>query len=228
MKLYTIFSTLLCARRALLAGAFAIAGVTLLQGCVPLIFAGGIGATALAVSDRRSTGSMLDDESIEWRVAELIRKHFGTINHVNITSYNRNVLLTGEVQNESVYAEVQRLAGTVKNVRAVINELVVGTRSPVSSRSNDSAITANIKSRFLVNSVFSANHVKVVTEAGVVFLLGIVTYAEGDHAAEIARNSKGVKKVVKVFEYVDESEVPQRVDSRASSTADAPFPPEAP
>lgn len=221
MNLYTTLSS---ARRALLVGTFAIAGVTLLQGCFP-VMAVGIGASALMAADRRTTGTYVDDESIEWKVSDLIRNHFGTINHVNVISYNRNVLLTGEVQNESVSAEMQRLAGTIQNVRAVANELVVAPPSTLTSRSNDSAISTNVKSRFLSNKAFSANHIKVVTEAGTVFLLGIVTHAESDAAAEVARTSKGVKRVVKVFEYIGESEA-QAVDARDNNTSGSP--PEAP
>ncbi|MDR2925607.1 MAG: BON domain-containing protein [Azoarcus sp.] len=224
------YTTLSSARRALLAGAFAIAGVTLLQGCFPVL-AVGIGASALIAADRRTSGTYVDDESIEWKVSDLIRKHFGTINHVNVTSYNRSVLLTGEVQNESVSAEMQRLAGTVQNVRGVANELVVAPPSTLTSRSGDSAISTNVKSRFLTSKDFSANHIKIVTEAGTVFLLGIVTRAEGDAAAEIARTSKGVKRVVKVFEYIGETEA-QAVDARVNNTSGEPStngsPPEAP
>ncbi len=222
MKLYA--TSLLSARRALLAGAFAIAGVTLLQGCFPAV-AVGVGATALVAADRRTAGTYVDDKPIEWKVSNLIRKNFGTLNHVNVTSYNRNVLLTGEVQDDGVRAEVERLAGTVGGVRAVVNELVVGPPSPRSSRANDSAITANVKARFLNNGVFSPNHVKIVTEAGVVFLLGIVTQAESERASEIASESKGVKKVVRVFEFIDENEA-QALDARKNE--DSNFPPEAP
>jgi osmotically-inducible protein OsmY len=212
------------ARRALLAGALAIAGATLLQGCVPLMFAG-VGAGALMVTDRRTAGTYVDDESIEWKAANLIRKHFGTINHVNVTSYNRNVLLTGEVQDENASAEIQRLAGTVANVRGVANELVVTPPSSFQSRSNDAAITTGIKAKFVNNKVFVPNHVKVVTEAGVVFLLGIVTQAEAEHAEEITRNSKGVKNVVRVFEYIGENDARaaiRRDDSPPETAPEAP------
>jgi len=218
-------TALFSARRALLVGAFAIAGVTLLQGCVPLIFVG-VGAGALMAADRRTSGTYVDDESIEWKTSDLITKNFGSLNHVNVTSYNRNVLLTGEVQDENVRVEAERLAGTVTNVRTVVNELVVGPSSSLSSRSNDTAITTNVKTRFVNNKVFSPNHVKIVTEAGVVFLLGIVTRTEGEHASELARTSKGVKKVVRVFEYIDES---QATSSRSSEDYNnSNFPPEAP
>ena len=203
------------ARRALLVGALAAVCVPLLQSCVPLVVVG-FGAGALMVADRRSSGAIIDDESIEWKVADLIRKNFGTINHVNATSYNRNVLLTGEVQNEQVRAEIQRLASSVVNVRTVVNELVVGPPSSLSVRSNDSAITTNVKAR-LVGSGVAPNHVKVLTEANVVFLLGIVTRTEGDQAAKTAHASQGVKEVVRVFEYVDEND-PRVVKGRVENT----------
>ncbi|MDR2092374.1 MAG: BON domain-containing protein [Azoarcus sp.] len=214
-------------RRALLSGAFVLASIGLLQGCFPLV-AAGIGAGAVMIADRRSTGTYVDDESIEWKIADLIRKNFGTLNHINATSYNRNVLLTGEVQNESVRAEVQRLASSITSVRSVVNELVVGPASSLTDRGNDGSITLNVKARFLNNGQFTFNHIKVVTEAGVVFLLGLVTRTEAEQAAEVARTSRGVKKVVKVFEYIGEGEA-QRIDStnseRGASTSGASLPP---
>jgi osmotically-inducible protein OsmY len=192
------------ARRALLVGALAAVCVPLLQSCLPLAVVG-IGAGALMVADRRSSGAIIDDESIEWKVADLIRKNFGTVNHVNATSYNRNVLLTGEVQSEHVRTEVQRLASSVANVRTVVNELVVGPPSSLSARGNDSLITTNVKTLF-VGRNFAPNHVKVLTEANVVFLLGIVTRAEGHRAVEIARTGQGVKNVITVFEFVNEDD----------------------
>ena len=217
MKLFAALSPLSSTRRTLLVGAFAIAGITLLQGCVPVMFAG-VGAGALMAADRRTTGAYVDDEAIEQKISALIGQNFGNTNHVNATSYNRNVLLTGEVQDENVKAEAQRLASTVKNVRAVVNELVVGPSSSLSSRTNDTAITTNVKAKFVNNKVFSINHVKIVTEAGIVFLLGIVTQAEADKAAEIASTSKGVRKVVRVFEYIGESEA-KVIDTRESTNS---------
>jgi osmotically-inducible protein OsmY len=197
-------------RRALLRGAFIAACLPVLQGCFPLI-AVGIGAGAVMIADRRTSGAYLEDESIEWRTKSLFSQHFGTLNHINATSYNRNLLLTGEVESDNVRAEAQRLAATVPNVRSIVNELIVGPASTMSARSNDSLITTNVKTRFVDGSKFSANHVKIVTEAGTVFLLGIVTRNEGDAAADIARASKGVNKVVKVFEYIGEGDA-QRID----------------
>jgi osmotically-inducible protein OsmY len=198
-------------RRALLSGAFALAGISLLQGCFPLV-AVGIGAGAVMIADRRTTGAYFDDEAIEWKVADALRKNFGTYNHINSTSYNRNVLLSGEVQNENVRADAQRLAGSITGVRAVVNELVVGPASSMANRSNDALITSNVKTRFLNNGQFTFNHIKVVTEAGVVFLLGLVTRSESEKAAEIASTSRGVKKVVKVFEYIGDGEA-NKIDS---------------
>jgi osmotically-inducible protein OsmY len=192
-------------RRNLLRGAFALACVPVLQGCFPLI-AVGIGAGAVMVADRRSTGTYVEDETIEWKTKGVLDQHFGTLNHFVIISYNRNVLLAGEVENEGVRAEAHRLAATVANVRSIVNELVVAPASTTSARSNDSFITTNVKTRFVDSGKFHANHVKVVTVANTVFLLGIVTRSEGDSAAEIARSSKGVARVVKVFEYVAESD----------------------
>ncbi|MDR2030778.1 MAG: BON domain-containing protein [Azoarcus sp.] len=191
--------------RALLLGTLLAAGVPLLQGCFPIV-AAGIGAGAVMIADRRTSGTYIDDESIELKAASLVHQHFGGINHINITSYNRNVLLTGEVQNEDVRERVQRLVGGMINVRAVVNELNIGSPSQMSARGNDVLITSNIKTRFVGNGSFAANHIKIVTEAGTVFLLGLVTRAEGDAAAEIARTSKGVSKVVKVFEYISEGD----------------------
>ncbi|MDR0703090.1 MAG: BON domain-containing protein [Azoarcus sp.] len=214
-------------RRALLSGAFVLASISLLQGCFPLV-AVGIGAGAVMIADRRSTGTYVDDETIEWKISDLIRKNFGTLNHVNATSYNRNVLLTGEVQNDDIRAEAQRLAGSVASVRSVVNELVVGPASSLGDRGNDGFITTNVKTRFLNNGQFTFNHIKVVTEAGVVFLLGLVTRTEAEQAAEVARTSRGVKKVVKVFEYIGESEA-RKIDNtngeRGAPTSGAPLPP---
>ncbi|MDR1064252.1 MAG: BON domain-containing protein [Azoarcus sp.] len=231
-------TSLFSIRRALLSGAFVLAGISLLQGCFPLV-AVGIGAGAIMIADRRSTGAYVDDEAIEWKAADVLRKNFGTLNHTNATSYNRNVLLSGEVQNENIRAEAQRLVGGIAGVRSVVNELVVGPASRLPDRSNDALITSNVKTRFLNNGQFTFNHIKVVTEAGTVFLLGLVTRAESEQAAEIARTSRGVKKVVKVFEYIGDGEA-QKIDSGNTATRSAPvtetplpstgpsFPPEAP
>jgi len=172
-----------------------------LPGCAPLVVGAGA-ASALSVSeDRRSSGAQLDDQSIEWRASSRIGERFGSKVHVNLTSYNRNVLLTGEVPDERVRGEVESLVRAVPSVLGTTNELVVAEATSLGSRTTDSYITSKIKTRFLDAAQFNAMQVKVVTEAGVVYLMGIVTDKEANDAVEIARTTGGVRKVVKMFEY---------------------------
>ena len=198
-------------RRMLLLGIGAAALLPMLQGCFPVV-ATGVSAGAAMVSDRRTSGTYVEDEGIEWKVSSRIRERFGNSDHVNVTSYNRNVLLTGEAPSDSVRAELDRIVAGVEHVRGVINEVVVGPNSSLTARGNDALITSNVKARFVDAQRFSAHNVKVVTEANVVFLLGIVTRAEADAAAEVARTSQGVRKVVRVFEYISDEEA-RRLDN---------------
>ncbi len=202
-------------RRRLLLGLAAAGTLPLLQGCFPVV-ATGVSAGAAMVADRRTSGAYVEDESIEWKVASRIRERFGDAVHVNVTSYNRNVLLTGEASNDTVRSQLDSIVAGVENVRGVINEVAVGPNSTLTARGNDALITSNVKARFLDARRFAAHNVKVVTEANVVFLLGIVTRAEADAAAEIARTSKGVSKVVRVFEYVSDEEA-RRLDNPTSA-----------
>lgn len=182
------------------------ASAVLMQGCFPLA-AVGVGATALALDDRRSTGMYIEDENIEWKArARLIDKHGDA--HVNVASYNLSVLLTGEASSEQAKKDVADTIRSIPNVRSVTNEINVSGNTSFTSRSNDSLITTNVKARLLNNGKVSANHVKVITENNVVFLMGILTKEEGDAAAEIARTTSGVARVVKVFEYI--AQVPGR------------------
>jgi osmotically-inducible protein OsmY len=171
-----------------------------LAGCAPLVVGAGA-ASALSVSeDRRSSGAQLDDQSIEWRASSRIGERFGSKVHVNITSYNRNVLLTGEVPDERMRGDVDNLVRSVPSVSGTTNELVVAEATSLGSRTTDSYITSKIKTRFLDAAQFNAMQVKVVTEGGVVYLMGIVTDKEANDAVEIARTTGGVRKVVKMFE----------------------------
>lgn len=189
-----------------------------IQACVPLVAATGIGAGALVIADRRSAGAYLEDETIGWKVEERIVQKFGTDTHINAISYNRIVLLTGEAPDEATKSEVGRLAGDVVNVRGVVNEVVVGPPSSAGSRAKDTYLTSKVKARFVEANKFAANHVKVHTAAGSVFLLGIVTRQEAEDAAQIAATTSGVNKVVRVFEYVAESEAKQ-LDTRPPEDA---------
>ena len=177
-----------------------------LQGCFALA-AAGMGATVIMVDDRRSTGFYIEDENIELKSRLRINEHHKDA-HVNATSYNLTVLLTGEASTEQMKKDIEATVRGVSNVKAVQNELVVAGNSSLASRSSDALVTTNTKARFINNGKFSINHVKVITEAGTVFLMGIVTREEGDAAAELARNTSGVSRVVKVFEYIDQ--VPKR------------------
>jgi osmotically-inducible protein OsmY len=181
-----------------MAGA-ALAGATLLQGCGALIL-GGAAATAVMASDRRTTGTYVEDETIEWKVVDRMRNNYAGA-HVNATSYNRRVLLTGEVPNEDAKKKLEAEVRTIVNVKDVVNEMQVAGASSLASRGSDSLVTSNVKARMVNNGKFSPQHVKVVTEAGVVYLMGLVSQQEGDAAVEITRNTSGVSRVVKVFEY---------------------------
>lgn len=199
-------------RRTLMVGLLAIAALPALQGCFPLAATGATGA-ALMFSDRRTSGAYVEDEGIEWRARNAISQRYGDAVHVGVTSYNRNVLLTGQVPDEATRAEAGRIVAAVDNVRGIINELEVSAVSPLSTRTNDTVITSMVKARFVDDKSFSANHIKVVTEWNTVYLLGMVTRREADAATEVARNTRGVEKVVRVFEYISDEEA-VRLDRR--------------
>jgi osmotically-inducible protein OsmY len=177
-----------------------------LSGCAVLVAAGvisGVGAGAAVSQDRRTSGMFVEDERIEFKSGRLISEKMGGDVHVNVTSFNRNVLLTGEAPTEGLKKEVAKLVMGVENVRKVINEIAVADVSSFASRSNDALLTSKVKARFLDSGAFQVNHVKVVTEDAVVYLLGLVKVKEADSAVDIARSTSGVRKVVKVFEYLD-------------------------
>jgi len=174
-----------------------------LQGCGALI-AGGVAATGVVISqDRRTMGSLTEDEAIEIKVSRRIGDRFKDGVHVNVTSFNRMALLTGEVPDDAARTEAERLAWAVENVRGVHNELAVAGVSSYTVRSSDSAITSKVHARFLDSQKFNPLHVKVVTENSVVYLMGLVRKQEASDATEIARTTSGVQKVVRVFELLD-------------------------
>jgi osmotically-inducible protein OsmY len=172
------------------------------SGCVPLLVGGAIAGGAAVATDRRSAGAQLDDEVIEDKTSLAINERFKGDFHVNVTSFNGIVLLTGEVPAETAKADIEKLVRSTPKVRAVQNELLVGPVTSLSSRSNDSFITSKVKARFVEAAKFQINYVKVVTERSTVYLMGMVRPDEGAAAAEIARTTDGVQRVVKVFEYV--------------------------
>lgn len=173
----------------------------LLSGCLGVV-AVGAGTAALSAADRRTTGTQIEDERIELVASNRYGEaRFGEKAHINTTSYNRTVLLTGEVADEKMKSDAEAVIKSMPNVRGVVNELIVGPLASLGSRANDSGVTGKVKARFLDSSKFSPLVVKVVTEASVVYLLGIVTEEEANAAVEVARTTGGVKKVVKVFDY---------------------------
>jgi len=188
-------------KRDLARAAVVAAALALLQGCFPLAVTG-MGAAALMASDRRTTGMYIEDEAIEWKAFARLREYNGRGAHVNPTSFNRRVLLTGEAPTEAMKKEVEDAVRKIENAGEVVNEVQVAGASSLASRGNDALITSNVKARMVNNGKFSPNHVKVLTEANVAYLMGIVTQAEGEAAVEIARTTQGVSRVVKVFEYV--------------------------
>jgi osmotically-inducible protein OsmY len=177
-----------------------------LQGCVPL-FVGGAAMGAAATMDRRTLGAQTEDKSITVKAEVQVPKLVGNAGHVNIASYNRKVLLTGEVRDEAMKAAVEREVRGIENVVTVINELVVAGPSSYTSRSSDALITGNVKGSLVEMKTISATSFKVVTERGTVYLMGRVTQREGDLAANIAKSVSGVQKVVKIFEYLTEEEL---------------------
>ena len=154
-------------------------------------------------ADRRSSGAYIEDQEIELKASKAIDDSLKANVHANVTSFNRHVLITGEVSNDANKAKAESLVKPIQNVNSINNQLVVGSNTSIGSRSNDAYITSKVKTKFLTENKFPANYVKVVTENGTVFLMGLVTHKEGDDATEIARAVTDVKKVVKDFEYID-------------------------
>jgi osmotically-inducible protein OsmY len=185
--------------RSILAGA-ALA-LPLLQGCVELAIIGGAGMAVATAEDRRTTATQMEDRGIQLRAANRIDDRYGDRVHVNVTVFNRHLLLTGEVGDEKTRADIEAIARSVPNVAGVVNDVQIAGVSSTTSRSNDALITSAVKTRLTDTDKVNMFHVKVVTEAAVVYLLGVVTQQEADAAVEIARTTSGVRKVVKVFEY---------------------------
>jgi osmotically-inducible protein OsmY len=185
--------------RSILAGA-ALA-LPLLQGCVEMAIIGGAGVAVATAEDRRTTATQMEDRGIQLRAANRIDDRYGDRVHVNVTVFNRHLLLTGEVGDEKTRADIEALARSVPNVTGVVNDVQIAGASSTGSRSNDTLITTSVKTRMSDSDKFNMFHVKVVTEAAVVYLLGTVTEQEAAAAVEIARTTSGVRKVVKVFEY---------------------------
>ena len=173
-----------------------------LQGCFPVV-AVGVGAGVMLAQDRRGKDTLIEDQQIESSAFERIDKQVKSVMHVNVTSYNYNVLISGEVPDESTKTEIGNIVSGIKNVHEVSNELAVSSTSSLASRSNDGLITSNVKLRFVNDKRFNSEHIKVVTENGTVYLMGLVKHDEADAASDVTSTAKGVQRVVRLFEYLD-------------------------
>lgn len=195
---------------------FALCGMTAigLQGCIEMAVGTAVVGT-IAATDRRTFGAQTEDKAIVLKGESRIANMVGSAGHVNISSFNRKVLLTGEVPDENTRGAVEREIADIAGVQGIVNEMVVAPPTSYSSRSNDTLLTGKVKASLVDAQDISVNSYKVVTERAVVYLMGRVTQREGTRAAEIARGVAGVQKVVKVFEYITEDDVRQMSNTPA-------------
>ncbi len=177
-----------------------------LSGCAPLLIGGAMVGSGLVITDRRTTGIQVEDQAIEFKAAARARE-LATLGRVEATSYNRIVLLTGEVPAASDRAAVERAAAAVENVRSVVNEVAVGERPSIGARSSDAVLAGKVKATLVDAKDVQANAFKVVADRGVVYLMGRVTEREAQRGSDIARSVSGVQKVVRVFEILTEAEL---------------------
>ena len=198
----TIFAA---SRMAVLAAA--VTSATLLGACAPLLIGGAMVGTALSVTDRRTGGAQLEDQTIELKAINRVREAAGGAANVSVTSYNRTVLLTGEVPTEAARTAAEQAVARIENVRATVNELAVLGTTTLSARSNDAILSSKVKASFVDAKDLQANAFKVVAERGTIYLMGRVTEREANRATELARATSGVAKVVKVFEILTEAEL---------------------
>jgi osmotically-inducible protein OsmY len=206
-------------RRFLTGALSALAVVSALSGCAPLVVGSAV-MGGMVATDRRTSGAQLDDEGIELRSANRLREALGERGHVNVTSYNRQVLLTGEVPSEQDRQLVEKTVSGVDNVRSIINELGVLGNTSLTQRSSDALITGRVKASMVDAQDVFANAFKVVTERGAVYLMGRVTQREADRATELTRSVSGVQRVVRVLEIISDAELQRTLPQQpAPSTA---------
>jgi len=191
---------------SLVAGALAVASLASLQGCIALLGAGAV-AGGLSLNDRRTGGTQIEDQAIEMKSGGRLRDAIGDKGHVNVTSYNRIVLVSGEVPSDADKTAAEKAVRDIEGVSNVVNELEVGANSTISTRSSDTVITTRVKSALIDAKDVQASAIKVITERGNVYLMGRVTEREATRAAEIARAQPSVLKVVRVFEILTEEQL---------------------
>ncbi|MCE2656880.1 MAG: BON domain-containing protein [Rubrivivax sp.] len=193
------------------------------SACAPLVLGGAVVGGALMASDRRTAGTQVEDQSIELKASSRIRQAVGDRGHINVTSYNRMVLITGEAASDADKSAIEQAVRAVENVRSVVNELAVMGASSMTSRSNDTLVSTRIKAAYVDAKDVQANVIKVVTERGIVHLMGRVTEREAARATEVARAVNGVLKVVRVFDIISEAEL-AAMTSSGMPAAPAPAP----
>ena len=184
-----------------------LASAMTLAACAPIVVGGAMVGGGLMMVDRRTSGAQVEDQTIEFKGSSAVSQVLGERGHVNLTSYNRMLLITGEVPTEADRKAVEQAASRVENVRSTLNELAVMASSTYTARSNDTLITSKVKASFVDAADLQANALKVVTERGVVYLMGRVTEREAKRAADLTRSITDVKKVVRVFEIITEAEL---------------------
>jgi osmotically-inducible protein OsmY len=194
-----------------------------LTACFPLVV-GGVASGAFVATDRRTSGAQLEDEGIELRATSRIRSNVGERVHVNLTSYNRQVLLTGEVPNAQDKQLVEQIVARVENVNSVVNELAVMGTSTLTQRSSDTLVTGRVKAMLVDARDLSSNAFKVVTERGTTYLMGRVTQREADRATDVVRGTPGVQKVIRIFEIISEEELARMLPAKSAVPAAQPKP----
>jgi osmotically-inducible protein OsmY len=185
--------------------AIVLAAAVLGSGCAALVVGAGVGV-GMSMTDRRTTGAQIDDQLIELKARNRVREVLPDSGNVNVTSFNRVLLLTGEVPTEANKIAIEETTSKIDNLKSVVNELAVRDASAFSSRSSDTVVTSKVKATFVDARAFPINAVKIVTERGIVYLLGRVTEAEATKASDLARSVGGVMKVVRVFEIISQGE----------------------
>ncbi len=200
-----------------IAAVLATSGLALaLGGCAPLLLGGAMVGGGMVATDRRTSGAQLEDEGIELRS----NARLGNKGHINVTSYNRQVLLTGEVASEQDKKQAEDVVSKVENVRAVVNELAVAGVSSLSQRSSDSLVTGRVKAALVDARDISSNGFKIVTERGVVYMMGRVTQVEANRATELIRGVNGVQRVVRILELITEEELKSMQPAPAPATTE--------
>ena len=201
----------------LLVGALAASTALIsLSACAPIIIGSAMVGGTMMVTDRRTSGTQIEDQAIELKVLSRVKEAVAERGHINVTSYNRLVLITGEVPTEADKLAVEQSIARIENVRSIVNELAVSGSASLTSRSNDTLLTSKVKASFVDARDVLSNSFKVVTERGTVYLMGRVTEREATRASDLARSVSGVQKVVRVFELLSEAELTQMTPKAAA------------